>query len=156
MVKQSAVLLKGLYGLGLKPKEVRFVIEYFKDHDARRAAVVSGYSADSGYAIVSRDVIHEAIALLQVHLLDDAVIDADWLLTELVDNHYIARQNNNLSASNTALNTIAKHVRVDAFAADKVVVSTDEDVKTALQKARERLQIHSKAVPEEEGGVDFF
>ena len=73
----------------------------------------------------------------------------------MVDNHRIARQQGNITASNTALNMVGKHKRVDAFAADKIKVSTDADVMDRLVAARHRLSRVDDIVQEDDD-VTFF
>lgn len=132
--------LNDIKALGIKdPKRMNFIIEYSKDFDARRAAAVSGYSADSGYKLRDDEDIQAAISLIIQHRLDSSHITAEWVLMEAVDNHLIARQNGNISASNTALNLIAKHAAVDAYAAERVEIAGDEAVKERLLRARKRL-----------------
>ncbi len=129
-----------MYGIGISdPKLLNFVIEYSKDYDARRAARVSGYGPDSGYQLRDRDDVQEALAHILQFRLDTSHIDAEWLLWELVDNHQIARANGNINASNSALNTIAKHAMVDAFAAEKVEIAGDEAIRERLLRARKRM-----------------
>jgi len=123
----------------LPPKKANFVVEYIKDFATRRAAEASGYSPDHGYRLLEDPDINAAIEYIIQQRLEANQIDADWLLTEMVDNHMIARQQGNISASNTALNMVGKHKRVDAFAADKIKVSTDADVIDRLAAARKRL-----------------
>lgn len=126
--------------VGLKPKEVNFVIEYTKDFSARRAAEASGYSADFGYTLAKKPEIETAIDHVLSHRLESSHIDAEWVLMEAVDNHKIARQQGNISASNTSLNLIAKHVFVDALAANvNVEVSSDKEVVERLLRARGRM-----------------
>lgn len=125
--------------INLPPKEANFVVEYIKDFAPRRAAEASGYSADNGYRLLEKDGISNAIEHIIQQRLEDNMIDTDWLLNEMVDNHMIARQQGNITASNTALNMVGKHKRVDAFAADKIKVSTDADVVDRLVAARKRL-----------------
>lgn len=125
---------------GLKPQYANFVVEYTKDFAARRAAEASGFSPDTGYQLLQREDIQEAISHVLEQRLDAAAIDAEWVLMEAVDNHMIARQQGNISASNTALNLVAKHVFVDAFAAEKVEVSSDKEVMDRLMRARQRLR----------------
>jgi len=60
------------------------------------------------------------------------------VLMEAVDNHMIARQQGNISASNTALGLCAKHKMVDAFAAEKIEVNSDKDIMERLQRGRKR------------------
>jgi len=71
---------------------------------------------------------------------------------EAVDNHLIARQQGNISASNTSLGIVAKHTFVDAFAAEKVEVSSDKEVMERLMRGRNRLKEEEK--PDDE--VSFF
>lgn len=123
----------------LTPKKANFVVEYVKDFAARRAAEASGYSPDYGYKLLDDFEIVAAIEYIVQQRLEVNMIDADWLLGEMVDNHWIARQTGNITASNTALSLVGKHKRVDAFAADKIKVSTDADVMDRLTAARKRL-----------------
>jgi hypothetical protein len=123
---------------GLKPKEALFVVEYVKDCAARRAAEASGYAPDSGYGLLQKDHIMKAIENILAQRLEASHIDAEWVLMEAVDNHRIARQRGNISASNTALTLCAKHVYVDAFAAEKVEVSSDKEIMERLLRGRKR------------------
>lgn len=123
----------------LTPKDVNFVIEFCKDFDARRAALASGYAADTGYRIREKPAVQAAIESVLTSRLELSHIDAEWVLMEAVDNHMIARQLGNITASNTALNLIAKHARVDAFAAEKIIMASDQDVVDRLQRARKRI-----------------
>lgn len=129
---------------GLKAKEANFVIEYCKDFSARRAAEASGYAADSGYQLKERENIANAIQHILAQRLEASHIDAEWVLMEAVDNHLIARQRGNISASNTSLNLVAKHVFVDAFAAEKVEVNSDKEVMERLRRGRKRLNAESE------------
>jgi len=125
--------------LKLPPKYANFVVEYVKDFAPRRAAEASGFAAETGYSLLDKPEIGDAIAYIIEQRLEANQIDADWLLTEMVDNHMIARQQGNITASNTSLSMVGKHKRVDAFAADKIKVSTDADVADRLITARKRL-----------------
>lgn len=145
-MKQKILLVKGYE---LEPKRAAFVVEYMKDFAPRRAAEASGFAADYGYQLLQEPTIQGAIDALIQQRLEVNMIDADWLLNEMVDNHLIARQQGNISASNTALNMVGKHKRVDAFAADKIKVSTDADVVDRLVAARKRLN-------KEEDDISFF
>lgn len=138
----------------LPPKEANFVVEYIKDFAVRRAAEASGYYPDHGYKLLQKQEISDAIEHIIQQRLEVNMIDADWLLNEMVDNHMIARQQGNITASNTALNMVGKHKRVDAFAADKIKVSTDADVMDRLVAARKRL---NKDTDEpEQDDISFF
>jgi phage terminase small subunit len=141
--------------LNLPPKKACFVVEYIKDFAPRRAAEASGYSADYGYRLLEEPEVSNAIEYIIQQRLEVNMIDADWLLNEMVDNHMIARQQGNITASNTALNMVGKHKRVDAFAADKIKVSTDADVVDRLVAARRRVSEANKP-PQEDDDVSFL
>ena len=123
----------------LPAKEAMFVVEYIKDCAPRRAAEAAGYAADYGYKLIQKEEVARAIERILRERLEANMIDADWLLFEMIDNHMIARQQGNITASNTALNMVGKHKRIDAFAADKIKVSTDADVMERLTAARRRM-----------------
>lgn len=131
------------------------MVEYIKDFAPRRAAEASGYSADYGYRLLEEPEVSNAIEYIIQQRLEVNMIDADWLLNEMVDNHMIARQQGNITASNTALNMVGKHKRVDAFAADKIKVSTDADVVDRLVAARRRVS-QANQPPQEDDDVSFF
>ncbi len=137
---------------GLKPKEANFVIEVTKDFAPRRAAEASGYTAEYGYTLMKQNHIAEAIDNVIQSRLEASHIDAEWVLMEAVDNHRIARQQGNISASNTCLNMIAKHTFVDAFAAEKVNVTDDRAVMERLMRGRKRVNGEEKPGDE----VSFF
>lgn len=138
--------------INLPPKKAYFVVEYMKDFAPRRAAEAAGFSSDHGYRLLDETEVSAAIEHIIQQRLEETMIDTDWLLYEMVDNHRIARQQGNITASNTALNMVGKHKRVDAFAADKIKVSTDADVMDRLVAARKRLN----ASDDKEDDVTFF
>ena len=139
----------------LPPKKANFVVEYMKDFAPRRAAEAAGFRADHGYKLLDKPEVSAAIEHIIQQRLEETMIDTDWLLYEMVDNHRIARQQGNITASNTALNMVGKHKRVDAFAADKIKVSTDADVMDRLVAARHRLSRVDDIVQEDDD-VTFF
>lgn len=136
----------------LPPKKAAFVVEYIKDFAVRRAAEAAGYFPDHGYKLLDDPDVSAAIEHIVQQRLEANMIDADWLLTEMVDNHMIARQQGNISASNTALSLVGKHKRIDAFAADKIKVSTDADVMDRLVAARKRVSTKEST----DDDVSFF
>ncbi len=144
-MSRKSLNISTLLGVGVDdPRKANFVIEYSKDFDARRAAVASGFGAEKGYKLREEPAIEAALFEILQHRLNSSHIDAEWVLMEMVDNHILARQNNNLSASNTALKMVGQHAMVDAFAAEKVQVSGDEQIKERLLRARSRK---NKQVP---------
>ena len=142
---------------GLKPKEANFVIEFVKDFAARRAAEASGYSPDYGHKLMTKDHIQQAIDRILEARLETSHIDAEWVLMEAVDNHMIARQQGNITASNTALSLVAKHTMVDAMASDKLNMNihADKEITEKLMRGRQRLR--ERDVPAASNDeVDFF
>ena len=145
----------------LTHKEAAFVVEYVRDMNASRAAVAVGYDPATGHKLKNKAEIEAAVTLVLKRRLEDSDIDAEWLLYELVDNHLLARQAGNLSASNSALATIGKLALVDAFAEEKIAVKTDQEVMERLvrgrQRARERRaarEAGSEPEQQEQGGND--
>lgn len=122
----------------LDSKRSTFVIEYCKDHKDRRAAMVAGFHPDEGLKLLEDERIKAHISKIQQRKLDFKNIDADNIVAEAWDNHYLARQQGNISASNTALTLIAKTRQVDAFASEKIDITTDSDLTAQLLRARER------------------
>lgn len=125
---------------GLNTAETTFVVELCKDWAYRRAAEAAGLPPGKGYALAEKPNVAAAIQRCVLAKQMDAVIDAEWLLWELVDNHQIARQAGNINASNTALLGIAKHTMVDAMASDKLNLNlhVDKDVTDRLRRGRTR------------------
>lgn len=142
----------------LTHKEAAFVIEYVRDMNPTRAAVMCGYTPEYGHQLRKKPEIELAVQLVLKRRLEDSDIDAEWLLYELVDNHLLARQSGNLSASNTALATIGKLSLVDAFAAEKVAIKTDEEVMARLIRGRERARAkrEGRDAPPADDGVSFL
>lgn len=124
----------------LTPQEANFVIEYNKDWNPRRAAAVSGIDPDTAFALTKKDHIHKAIQYMAKDFVEAQQIDAEWVLMELYDNHRIARFNNEITASNTALKSIAQHTMVDAFASDKLNMNIhgDAEIMKRLLRGRDR------------------
>lgn len=104
----------------LEPKHAAFVIEYVKDCSPRRAAEATGHAPDTGYKLLENIDIQDAIADIMQERLEEVGIDASWILFELVDNHRIARQQGNISASNTALKILAQLAVIDAMASQRL------------------------------------
>lgn len=136
--------------IDISQKHFNFAIEYSKDFNARRAAAVCGYSPDSGYSLSSRDDVQDVLNIIASKRVEASHIDAEWVLMEAVDNHMIARQNDNITASNTALGLIAKHTLVDAMASDKMNLNVkgDKDVMERLMRARARTSASPATLPQ--------
>ena len=142
---------------GLDAKYFNFVIEYCKDFSARRAAEASGFQPDSGHGILQREDVQAVLVKILQDRLEASHIDAEWVLMEAVDNHRLARQQGNIPASNNALNLVAKHTFVDAYAAEKVDVTSDKDVMERLMRGRKRMkQADSSSGDENQGDEPSF
>jgi hypothetical protein len=123
---------------GLKPQYSAFIVEYMKDRAAGRSAEAVGYNREYGSKLLAMPEVKSIIDRLTLERMHLSGIDVEWLLHEMVDNHYLARQQGKLSASNTILMGIGKHIYVDAFAAEKVVMSSDIEIKERLLRGRKR------------------
>lgn len=121
ITKRNARQFRNLEGMtGLAHEQAHFVIEYLKDLDEQRAARACGLHPDKGLSLLRSKNVSQAISRVLSDRLENVLIDSEWLLNELRDNHLLARQSGNISASNKALDQLAKHADVDAYAADKV------------------------------------
>ena len=132
--------LKDIMNCGITDhRTLLFIIEYMKDLDAPRAAVAVGFSPNHGNELRKDPKVAAAVEKALQGRLEAAHVDADWVLSELIDNHYLARQRGELSQSNSALNLIAKHGNVDAFAAEKIELAGAEEIKERLMRGRKRM-----------------
>ena len=119
---------------GLSQQEILFTVELLKDMNPIRAGQACGIDPDEALRLSNRKAIRDRCQALLAERLEEAQIDADWLLYELRDNHTIARQQGNLTASNKALETIGKLTPVDAFASNKVEHSGELGVVVQVKK----------------------
>lgn len=122
----------------LSVKEAFFVVEYGKDFNPGLAAERCGMDPAMGAKYINRVGVKQAIARTLQRRMAVSDITAEWLLYEMVDNHTLARQAGNFSASNKALEMIGKMAMVDAFAADKVELRVGEELAARLQRGRDR------------------
>lgn len=137
-------------------QEAQFVVEYTKDWDHSRAAMVAGYSPERGTVLRKDERVQTAINMIMKRRLEDSDIDAEWMLYELVDNHLLARQRGNLSASNTALGLIGKMSLVDAYAEEKVALRTDEELVQRLVRGRQRARDRAEGSTDSDEEVTFL
>ena len=140
MAKNDITLRNGKLK-GITAKKAIFVIEYLKDRSPRRAAEAAGFAPEQGYKLLEDPRIILAVEAVIEDQMEEACIDAEWLLYELVDNHKIARQMGNISASTSALKILAQHVSIDALAKQKVEIDvvTDRELLERLQDGRRRM-----------------
>lgn len=128
---------------GMDDRHVMFVVEYLKTRKASVAAEAVGYSPDHGHKLMQLPDVQLAVTHALANFYLEAQIDAEWVLREAVDNHYLCRQMGNLAGSNQALNLIAKHAQVDAFAAEKIELASDEQIRERLVRARMRRHLQT-------------
>lgn len=148
--KYRKLLQIDINGIVVDEEEATFVVEYLKDLDPVRAARVIGKHPDEGAKFLARPHVRALINDVMKRRIDTAHINMDWLLEQLVENHYLAREDKNLGASNNALLTIGKLSTVDAFAADKLDV-TNTDVADRLTRAR-----NAKAMQKQKAASNMF
>jgi len=134
---------------GLDSQRALFVIELLKDHDPVRAGRACGIAPDEAYAMSNEPCVRAQVDRVLGERLEDAVIDAQWLLGELRDNHDIARQTGAIAASNKALELIAKHVDVDAFASSKLEHSGELGLTVAVKRYSDDAVIEGEVTQEE-------
>lgn len=120
----------------LSHREAAFVGQYIKDLRVGAAAERAGLSASIGSKMIAMQHVEEAICQALKVRQDFNGIDAQWVLMELVDNHYLARQDSNLSASNQALGILAKHSSIDAMAASRVLLVGEDELTRRLNASR--------------------
>ena len=144
--------------VGLSNDEACFLIEYFTDRNAQRAATAINRSSDWAYKTLKKEHFMEALERVTLFRMKHSVYDAEWHLQNLVENHYIARQEGKISASNQALHQIGKHAAVDSFAAEKVQIQGADAIIERLTRSRSRLASRhdEKSDDEKPGGVSFL
>lgn len=151
--KETMINVPGFSELSMQ--QAIFVIEYCKDFDPRRAASAARYqNPDYGYKLIHEPEVSAALDEILRRRMEESDIDAEWLLYEAMDNHRLARQAGNLSASNKALELIGKMALVDAFAAEKVELSTNQEVVDRLIRGRLRARAKA-AAPDDDAPVSF-
>ena len=120
--------------MALTPKQDLFVLEYLKDLNATQAAIRAGYSKRSAGQIGDENLrkheIAEAIAIKKTERSKKTKIDAEWVLKSAVkvfnrcmqEEQVTDKEGNPIgeykfehAGANKALDTIGKHIDVQAF-----------------------------------------
>ncbi len=147
----------------LNPRQQRFVAEFLVDLNATQAALRTGYrhSKQAGARLMATPHVIAAVIKSMERRNEKTGIDAEWVLRELYEVHQRSIQairpalhpkhrtqmrdeDGNLlftydaTAALRALELIAKHVDVDAFAANRVKVDADASLVEILQAGRKR------------------
>lgn len=119
-----------------------------------RAANASRVDVDEASLWISGDhAVRRAVDRIIAERLEEAEINLDWVLYELKDNHHLARQQGNLTASNKALDQLAKHKSIDAYAASKVDanVSGELGLSVTVKKYSNDGKVIEGAIVDEQG-----
>ena len=124
--------------LKLKPNEFRFAMEYVKHYQHRAAAVMCGYDPDRGSTLIKQENIHAAVEMMRDQIWDNSLIDTQWLIEEAVDLIRVAKFEGKLSVVLQGLNFLGKTAPIDAFAAEKVHMVTDDEMVARLIRGRRR------------------
>jgi len=125
--------------MALTPKQQQFVLEYLKDLNATQAAIRAGYApkdADvQGPRLLGNVGVMEAINKAKEKRAAKIEIDAEWVLRRLVEISDRCMQAEpvrddegnptgeylfNAAGANKATELVGKHIRVTAFASDKM------------------------------------
>ena len=121
----------------LKGKQQRFADEYIIDLNATQAAIRAGYSkktaTEMGYENLSKPHVAEAIAKLVAERARKTQIDAAWVLREAEDLYQECRFEADRPQANKALDTIGKHVGVQAFK-ERIEVEGQIDIVEVLNR----------------------
>jgi phage terminase small subunit len=98
----------------MKPKQQRFVDEYLIDQNGKAAAIRAGYSVrraqPTACDLLKLPDVAAAVAEGLAKLADRNGLSADWVLSELQENHRLARSEGEYAASNKALELLGKHI----------------------------------------------
>lgn len=119
--------------------ESHFVLEYLKDFDIHRTAVVCGLTPEEAFDLRIRPDVLTEVVRLQQDTLTVKEITADWLSQELYELLNMCKQTGKLTTAHQVLKTIGSLGRVDAYAAEKVELKSDRDVVERLMRGRSRV-----------------
>jgi len=110
-------------------KQRRFADEYLKDRNGKQAAIRAGYAPGSAEVTASRLLSHAKVSAYiakQVNKRSEKLqIDAEWVLREAADLYVECRREGDRSQANKCLDTIGKHIDVQAFK-DKVDLTSSD------------------------------
>ena len=123
---------------GMEDKHVLFVILYCQSCSVHAASEAMGIEPAEGAKFMRRDDVQMAISYRLRDRYNDE-INPDWVLTQLVENHHLARQKGQINASNTALKLIGTFGGIDAFVPEKILMASDESKVERLLRGRQRV-----------------
>lgn len=97
---------------GLTDKEMAFAVEYASDWNKTQAAIRAGYSedtaSDAGHELSRKPEVLKMVRRIQDERAKKLGIGVEWATEQFFDLYITARAQNNLKASNAALENIAK------------------------------------------------
>ncbi len=113
----------------LTPKQQAFVNEYLIDLNATQAAIRAGYSERTAKEIGCQNLTKVNIAAAIKEALDvratETGITARWVLEQAADVYKEARTAEDRSNALKALDTVGKHVDIQAFSEKHELVGKD-------------------------------
>ncbi len=132
----------------LTPKQSLFVSEYTKDFNATQAAIRAGYSKKTARQIgeenLSKPDISLALSRSIAERAKEVKVDALWVLTEAVRQYAKADNVEDIRSALKALDTVGKHVDVQAFLEKREVKHTIERMDRAELDAYKRDLVERK------------
>lgn len=125
----------------MNDKTIIFIMEVANHGDAAQASMKLGGTAEEGWSLMSQDNVREGLELIYKTRWGDVDVDEQWVLERATELYYASAEKSNHAGMSKALQLISKHKYVDAFAREKVdlVVQTDQEVISRLNKAKERV-----------------
>lgn len=134
-----------------------FIIEYCKDVDIHRAASIANIPVEDAHALRNTKEVADIIQSVFVDRTIPKKIDKDLVLHDMYNAHLIALQNGKVSVSAQLLNTIGKHADVDAFAAEKVKLDSDDAVIQRLMRREKAANMRKHNIqPSSSDSVSFL
>ena len=139
---------------GLSPKEANFVIEYCIEFDARAAAVRSGYHPNTGASLLAKQPVLDAIDRVLLSRKRTGDVKSEDILIMAREHRDLALQDKQYGAANKALDIMARHNFVNAYAPEKVEVTTEKAILDRLLRGRQRVLETNQSDDTDE--VSFF
>lgn len=135
-----ALAIQSVIGINLQPWELAFALEYTQDFDLIRACRAVGVTGVHVERLMEDERIAEAIRAIMLNRQCAGDLNVTTVKEEMLSMYYITKQTANYGQALKALDMIAKHCHVDAYAAQKVAISGDEQIALILQKGRQRAR----------------
>jgi phage terminase small subunit len=105
--------------MNLTHRQQRFTDEYLLDLNSTKAAIRAGYSSKTARQMaaqnMSKPAISNVIAMSMQQRSEHARVDSNWVLQAMLALYKEAREAGDMRFAIKALETIGKHVNVQAF-----------------------------------------